>query len=69
MAKLAPAGAGRNSRQSTARGPDGPGDEEEMGEREDGKEFCPNCGKAYEDFSDLGCGRCDRRHPDYRVLP
>jgi rubrerythrin len=28
-------------------------------------ESCPHCGKAYEDFSDLGCGFCDRRSPDF----
>jgi hypothetical protein len=28
-------------------------------------ECCPFCGKEYEDFSDLGCGHCDRRHPDW----
>ena len=37
-------------------------DEEEI-------ECCPNCGKEYEDFSDMGCEKCDRRHPDYGVLP
>lgn len=26
---------------------------------------CPFCGKDYEDFSDLGCGHCDRRHPGF----
>ncbi len=28
-------------------------------------EVCPHCGKEYEDFSDLGCGHCDRRHPEW----
>ena len=32
-------------------------------------ETCPHCGKEYEDFSDLGCEYCDRRHPHYGVLP
>jgi NADH pyrophosphatase NudC (nudix superfamily) len=32
-------------------------------------EFCPQCGKAYEDFSDLGCGYCDARHRDFGVMP
>lgn len=30
---------------------------------------CPHCGKEYEDFSDLGCERCDQRHPGYGVIP
>jgi len=30
---------------------------------------CPYCGKEYEDFSDLGCGHCDRRSPDWGLLP
>jgi hypothetical protein len=30
---------------------------------------CKHCGKEYEDFSDLGCGHCDRRHPEYGMLP
>lgn len=32
-------------------------------------ECCPYCGKAYEDFSDMGCGYCDRRSPDWGVMP
>lgn len=30
--------------------------------------YCPHCGKEYEDWSDLGCGRCDSRHHEYGVL-
>jgi len=30
---------------------------------------CPHCGKEYEDFSDLGCGHCDARHPDFGAMP
>ena len=30
-------------------------------------ECCPYCGKPYEDFSDLGCGRCDRRSPEWGI--
>ncbi len=29
------------------------------------KEACPHCGKEYEEFSDLGCEHCDRRHPGF----
>ena len=32
-------------------------------------ECCPNCGKEYEDFSDMGCEKCDHRHPDFGVMP
>jgi hypothetical protein len=32
-------------------------------------ECCPYCGKEYEDFSDLGCEHCDRRHPDFGTTP
>jgi len=31
-------------------------------------ETCHFCGKELEDFSDLGCERCDRRHPGFGVL-
>lgn len=34
----------------------------------DPSDFCPHCGKEYEDFSDLGCEYCDVRHPAYGVL-
>lgn len=26
---------------------------------------CEHCGKPLYDFSDIGCGECDRRSPDY----
>lgn len=29
---------------------------------------CEHCGKPLGDFSDIGCGRCDRRSPDWGVL-
>lgn len=29
---------------------------------------CPHCGKEYQDFSDMGCGHCDQRSPDWGVL-
>lgn len=32
-------------------------------EQDDG--CCHHCGKHYEDFSDLGCGYCDQRHPGF----
>ncbi len=28
---------------------------------------CSHCGKAFDDFSDLGCEYCDTRHPGYGV--
>jgi hypothetical protein len=28
-------------------------------------ECCPHCGKEYEDFSDIGCGACDQRSPEW----
>ena len=30
--------------------------------------YCFHCGKVLEDFSDLGCGRCDARHPDFVII-
>ena len=30
--------------------------------------YCWHCGKDVEDFSDLGCEYCDRRHPDYGMV-
>lgn len=35
----------------------------------DESDFCPHCGKEYEDFSDMGCGYCDRRSPDWGIMP
>lgn len=36
---------------------------------DDGKppQTCGHCGKGLEDFSDLGCSYCDRRHPNFGV--
>jgi hypothetical protein len=31
--------------------------------------FCDGCGKEFEDFSDLGCEKCDQRHPGYGTMP
>lgn len=31
----------------------------------DTTERCRHCGKDLQDFSDLGCEWCDRRHPDF----
>jgi hypothetical protein len=31
----------------------------------EGEDFCSHCGKEFTDFSDLGCGHCDRRHPEF----
>lgn len=31
-------------------------------------ECCGRCGKEFEDFSDLGCGYCDSRHPEWGLL-
>lgn len=30
---------------------------------------CDHCGKDIYDFSDLGCGYCDARHPGFGVTP
>src|SRR6266850_5193183 len=30
---------------------------------------CKHCGKELEDFSDIGCGYCDQRHPEWGLLP
>lgn len=32
-------------------------------------ERCPHCGKPFEEFGDLGCEYCDRRHPGFGVAP
>jgi len=32
-------------------------------------EVCKHCGKELYDFSDIGCGYCDRRHPDFGIMP
>ncbi len=42
--------------------------EEEWDEYMD-RAMCPECGKEYEDFSDIGCGRCDQRSPDWGMMP
>lgn len=38
-------------------------------DEEDPRECCPRCGKAFEEFGDLGCGYCDRRSPDFGIRP
>jgi hypothetical protein len=44
-----------------------------MGDDYDGlgweESTCSHCGKDIYDWSDLGCGYCDRRHPDFGMLP
>lgn len=42
------------------------GDEAELDDED--SECCPCCGKEYGDFSDMGCGYCDRRSPDFGVI-
>lgn len=37
-------------------------------ERDYEPECCQHCGKEFEDFSYIGCGRCDRRHPEWGSL-
>ena len=32
------------------------------------RETCGHCGKELDDFSDLGCEHCDRRHPDFGTV-
>jgi len=34
----------------------------------DTTEYCPHCEKDLDDWADLGCEYCDRRHPDYGTL-
>lgn len=48
---------------------DDPLDEDSCCGLEDDEPCCQYCGKPFEDFSDLGCERCDRRHPDYGMIP
>lgn len=38
-------------------------------DEEEPEENCPHCGKSYYDFSDLGCGRCDSRCPEFGIEP
>jgi hypothetical protein len=53
-----------------------PEDDEDFPEEEYGdpvgydepEESCPNCGKVLEDFSDLGCGQCDQRSPEWGII-
>lgn len=35
----------------------------------DPEDFCSHCGKEFSDFSDLGCGYCDRRNSDWGMMP
>lgn len=35
---------------------------------DDPSRYCPHCGKEYEDFSDMGCGHCDRRSPEWGTV-
>lgn len=37
-------------------------------EEEPDEDFCSHCGKNFYDFSDLGCGFCDRRSPDWGLV-
>jgi len=39
------------------------------GDDERTEDICEHCGKALEDFSDLGCEYCDRRHPLFGLVP
>ena len=32
---------------------------------EDQPDSCLNCGKPFEEFGDLGCEKCDTRHPEF----
>jgi hypothetical protein len=38
-------------------------------EKIDQDDICSHCGKDRYDFSDLGCGYCDRRHPEWGMFP
>ncbi len=35
---------------------------------DDEEQRCPHCGKPYEDFSDVGCGFCDQRSPEWGMV-
>lgn len=32
-------------------------------------ECCHFCGKPLDEFGDLGCAHCDRRHPEFGMQP
>lgn len=32
-------------------------------------EYCHHCGKAFDEWGDMGCEFCDRRHPGFGILP
>jgi hypothetical protein len=36
---------------------------------DDDAECCHYCGKELEEFSDIGCEHCDRRSPEWGVMP
>jgi len=38
-------------------------------EPQEDEPICPHCGKPIYDFSDLGCSRCDARHPAFGIEP
>jgi len=43
-------------------------DEMNWDEEEPDEDFCPWCDKNIFDFSDMGCGHCDRRSPEWGLL-
>lgn len=44
-------------------------DEQADWDREDDEpDVCPFCGKEYEEFSDMGCGHCDQRSPEWGTM-
>lgn len=36
--------------------------------QESEQDFCINCGKPLDEFGDLGCALCDRRHSGFGVM-
>jgi len=42
-------------------------DPAEFDEERPPEDYCPHCGKAYDEFGDLGCGFCDRRSPEWGI--
>ncbi len=36
---------------------------------EEDEPHCQHCGKALYEWGDLGCERCDRRHPEFGMMP
>ena len=42
---------------------------EELEEYASAEDACHHCGKPLDEFGDLGCEYCDRRHPGFGTMP